>query len=221
MLKARRKGNRKVYACGRKLTDFSISFIMEREKAAAIANEEFEVERLEKVIYLVRHCRASGQAPEAELTQEGEQQAQELAEFFEGKGILHIVSSPYRRALQSIRPAAKRLGLTVETDERLMERVLSTEDLPDWMEHLEQSFSDSDLKLPGGESGREAAERGMEVLRGAKPHSVLVTHGNLMALLLSHFDPDFGFREWKALANPDVYEIRLAEGEGTINRVTN
>lgn len=176
------------------------------------------MERLEKVIYLVRHCQASGQAPEAELTQEGELQAEELADFFEEKGIVHIVSSPYRRALQSINPTSKRLGIIVESDACLVERVLSIEDLPDWMEHLERSFNDSDLKLAGGESGREAAERGMEVLRGAQSRSVLVTHGNLMALMLRHLNPDFGFREWKALGNPDVYEIRLAESEGTIKR---
>lgn len=180
---------------------------------------EFEVERLEKVVYLVRHCRASGQQPEAELTEEGKKQAQSLADFFKGKGVIHIISSPYTRAVQSIAPAAEHLGLPVETDARLVERVLSTEDLPDWMEHLERSFSDSDKKLPGGESGREAAERGLEVLRSAPAQSILVTHGNLMALLLNHFEPDFGFEGWKALANPDIFEVRWTESERTIKRV--
>ncbi|MGO1060797.1 histidine phosphatase family protein [Planococcus sp. FY231025] len=170
------------------------------------------------MVYLVRHCQATGQQPEAKLTQEGEKQAQGLADFFEGKGVIHIVSSPYARALQSIAPAAERLGLPVKTDARLVERILSTENLPDWMEHLERSFSNSDKKLPGGESGREAAERGLEVLREVPAQSVLVTHGNLMALLLTHFEPDFGFEGWKTLANPDIFEVRWTESEGTIKR---
>ncbi|WP_143001413.1 histidine phosphatase family protein [Tenuibacillus multivorans] len=37
---------------------------------------------MEKVIYVVRHCKATGQAPEWELTEQGQQQAQDLAAFF-------------------------------------------------------------------------------------------------------------------------------------------
>lgn len=173
---------------------------------------------MEKVVYLVRHCQASGQETEAELTDEGKKQAQGLADFLKEKDVIHIVSSPYIRAVQSIGPAAERLGLQVETDARLAERVLSTGNLPDWMEHLERSFGDSDMKLTGGESGREAAERGLEVLREAPARSVLVTHGNLMALLLNHFDPAFGFEGWRTLANPDVFEVRWTESGGSIKR---
>lgn len=204
---------------GREGTNFPLRFIMKTRDTVANVNRKFEVDRLEKVIYLVRHCQAAGQAPEAELTREGEKQAIELADFFEGKGIIHIISSPFTRAVQSIEQTAKCLGLPVEEDARLVERVLSPQDLPDWMEHLEQSFTDLDMKLPGGESGREAAGRGLEVLYNAPSRSVLVTHGNLLALLLAHFNAGFGFSEWMELSNPDVYEIRLAEEGNTLTRM--
>lgn len=178
-----------------------------------------EVERLEKLIYLVRHCQATGQAPEAALTEEGEKQALDLAVFFKEKDVRRIISSPYTRAVRSIAPAAKLHSLAIEVDARLAERVLSTENLPDWLEHLERSFQDMDMKLPGGESSREAAARGLEVLHGAPSGSVLVTHGNLMALLLAHVDAGFGFGGWQALSNPDIYEIRLTKEGATIARM--
>ncbi|HWI60619.1 MAG TPA: hypothetical protein VNT75_02140 [Symbiobacteriaceae bacterium] len=37
--------------------------------------------------------------------------------------------------------------------------------------------------------------------------AVIVTHGNLMTLLLKRFDHRFGFAEWRALSNPDVYLV--------------
>jgi len=37
-----------------------------------------------KRIYLVRHCKAAGQEPEAPLTEEGVTQAERLADFFAG-----------------------------------------------------------------------------------------------------------------------------------------
>lgn len=108
---------------------------------------------MKKTIYLIRHCQASGQAPDAELTETGRQQAYKLADFLENQRVAHLVASPFTRAIQSIEPAAAQLGLPIEVDDRLAERVLSTEDLPDWMEKLEESFGDEELKF--AEANRE------------------------------------------------------------------
>lgn len=174
---------------------------------------------MEKLLYLVRHCKASGQDPEAALTREGMEQAQNLVGFFEGKEISRIISSPFVRAVQSIEPLAKELDMEVEIDPRLAERVLSSEDLPDWLERLEESFHDLELKLSGGESGAEAMERGAAVLETAPNNCVLVTHGNMMGLLLKQIDINFGFQEWMKLSNPDVYEVKIKDGNKTINRL--
>lgn len=162
-------------------------------------------------LYVVRHCKAAGQEPEAPLTEEGRRQAEALAAFLADKEIDLIVSSPYQRARQSIQPLADRLGLPILEDERLGERVLAEGPLPDWLGDLQRSFADPDLRLPGGETGREAMARAAAAVdavlaTGAKA-PVIVTHGNLMTLLLRRFDERFGFAEWKALTNPDVYLV--------------
>ena len=169
---------------------------------------------MKKTFYLIRHCKASGQSPDAELTEEGKGQAEALTDFFKNIKIGHVISSPFTRAIQSIESLAEAQDLPIQIDDRLAERVLSTDDLPDWMEKLEQSFSDLDLKFEGGESAQEAAERGAAVLAEAPDNAVLVTHGNMMGLLLKKFEEAYGFEEWKALSNPDVY-ILSVEGENT------
>lgn len=167
---------------------------------------------MKKAVYLIRHCKATGQAPDAELTEEGMEQARELIAFFKGIDVSHVFSSPFTRAIQSIEPLAASRALPILIDDRLAERVLSTEDMPDWMEKLEQSFDNPDLKFEGGESAREAAERGVAALAEAPDKSVLVTHGNMMGLLLKKFEEAYGFEDWKALSNPDVYILSF-EGE--------
>jgi 2,3-bisphosphoglycerate-dependent phosphoglycerate mutase len=56
-------------------------------------------------------------------------------------------------------------------------------------------------------------QRAVAVVADIQAHSaqttLVVTHGNLMALLLKHFDDAIGFAEWSALSNPDVYRIGL------------
>jgi 2,3-bisphosphoglycerate-dependent phosphoglycerate mutase len=162
-------------------------------------------------VYLVRHCQPTGQQPNAPLTPLGHEQADRLADALEGLGIRRIVSSPYARARQTAEPLAARLGLVVETDERLVERVLSPTDLPDWRERVRASFADLDLCLPGGESGRAAAQRGLAALRDvfADPRlpAVVVAHGGLISLLLHHIDSRAGFEAWTQLTNPDVFRV--------------
>ena len=164
-------------------------------------------------LYVVRHCKATGQEPGAPLTEAGRQQAEVLADHLANTGIDLIVSSPFERAKASVAPLARRLGLPIQEDERLGERVLAAADLPDWLTHLERSFLDPDLRLPGGESSSEASVRAAAAVdavlaRGARA-PLIVTHGNLMTLLLQRFDDRFGFAQWQALSNPDVYLIGM------------
>jgi 2,3-bisphosphoglycerate-dependent phosphoglycerate mutase len=163
------------------------------------------------LLYLVRHCQSSGQEPDAPLTPLGHQQAERLAETLRPRGIARIVSSPYLRACQSIEPLARHLGLAVETDDRLIERVLSTEPLDDWRERLRAAWDDHDLALPGGESSRQATRRGRaaleEILADGRRPTVVVSHGNLLSLLLHAFDGRPGFTTWEQLTNPDVFEV--------------
>ncbi|EMR06404.1 phosphoglycerate mutase [Bhargavaea cecembensis DSE10] len=164
-----------------------------------------------KLVYVIRHCAAVGQEPEAALTPAGHEQAKQLAEHLMNLGIESVISSPFVRARQSIQPFLDRSGLTLTADERLAERVLSTTPIDDWMEKLKSSFADPDISYNGGESGREAAMRARSVIDGLPEGSctALVTHGNLMSLLIGEYDRQFGFEQWKVLTNPDVFKISI------------
>ncbi|MBR8839807.1 MAG: histidine phosphatase family protein [Stigonema ocellatum SAG 48.90 = DSM 106950] len=176
-----------------------------------------------KILYLVRHCQSSGQQPDAPLTEEGQLQATLLSEFFSRVSVERIVSSPFLRAYQSITPVASKLGMTIELDDRLKERVLSTKMLPDWLEWLRQTFDDLDLCLVGGESSRAAMQRVVAVadeifLHDAKV-TLIATHGQLMTLLLKHFNENIGFNEWQSLTNPDIYKVVVGKGHVEVKRV--
>jgi 2,3-bisphosphoglycerate-dependent phosphoglycerate mutase len=73
-----------------------------------------------KTLYVVRHCKAEGQEADAPLTLEGVAQANRLADSLAAANIERIISSPYVRATQSIAPLARRLGLAIELDVRLV-----------------------------------------------------------------------------------------------------
>lgn len=182
---------------------------------------------MSKNIYIVRHCQAHGQPAEAQLTEEGFKQAEELARFFSNKPVDGIIASPFLRAIQSVEPLSKAKDLSIEVDDRLAERTLSSVDLPDWMEKLKATYEDLELKFEGGESSREAMDRIVSVVEEAfetdAENIVVVTHGNIMSLLLRNYQESFGFEDWKNLRNPDVFLLsrgdRHADPKILISRV--
>lgn len=117
----------------------------------------------------------------------------------------------------------KRLGLDVEIDRRLTERILSTNNLSDWFEKLRNTFEDIELKYEGGESSREAMNRIVEVVEEIfsrnNDHTVVVTHGNLMSLLFMFYNKDFGFDNWERLSNPDVFLLSKEGNQVTFKRI--
>lgn len=166
-------------------------------------------------LFLVRHCSAEGQEAAAPLTLAGQEQAMRLADFLQEKKIARIISSPFLRARQSVQPLADRLGLSIDTDERLTERVLCGENNPDWRTMLQRTFDDLDLVFTGGESSRMAMNRALgvikEVTASGEGNIVLATHGNLLSLLLKHYDERTGYADWERLTNPDVYQLSLSQ----------
>lgn len=178
---------------------------------------------MNQTLYLVRHCQATGQEPDSPLTETGKQQAIALADWFGKLSIGRIISSPFTRASQSIIPLSERLRLVVEVDERLIERVLSPVPLDNWRECLAETFVDLDLSFKGGESSRAAMTRGVAVVHQIMQETadpiIIVTHGNLMALILKYFDEQIGYVEWENLQNPDVYRVKFSSEGISIEQI--
>ncbi|MGA9466805.1 MAG: histidine phosphatase family protein [Exiguobacterium marinum] len=161
-------------------------------------------------LYLIRHCSAAGQEPDAPLTEAGYAQSLLLHDFFRDISIDRIISSDYTRAIASVTSLADAHQLSIECEPLLRERILSHEPLEDWLTPLRQSFIDPTFKLPGAESAAEATNRILQVVERAQSQhaaTLLVTHGNLLALLLQHLDPQYDFETWRTMRNPDVYRL--------------
>ena len=178
---------------------------------------------MNKIIYLVRHAKATGQASEAPLTSEGIEQAETLAEFLSEARVGQIVSSPFARTVKSIKPLSIRSNIEIKIDERLIEAPLSTIDYSDWLDKLKETFSDFELCFEGGESSRAATTRATAAINDAllldRDSIVVVTHGRLMTLILKHFDSKYGFEEWQNLTTPDVFRILIKENESQVDRI--
>lgn len=152
-------------------------------------------------IILVRHGQTAwnvGASSEGErfrgridlpLNEKGRAQAQALAARLADEPIAAIYSSPLQRAIKTAEPTARRLGLTVQPLEGIIDI-----NYGDWQEHphsevarlypalYRQWLQEPHLvQIPGGESLEEVRDRAMAAL-----HQVMAPHEDQTILVAGH-----------------------------------
>jgi 2,3-bisphosphoglycerate-dependent phosphoglycerate mutase len=163
--------------------------------------------------YLVRHAHADWRPDENRpLSCRGREDADRVADLLEPHPISVIYSSPFCRARETVEPLAARLNLQVRALGDLQERCLGDGPFEDFHAAVEATWKDPSFAHVGGESNKEAQQRGAAVInrlleRHLDDHVVLSTHGNLLALILQAYDPSIDFTFWKSLTMPDVYRL--------------
>lgn len=178
-----------------------------------------------KIYYLVRHVEAIWGADEGRpLSERGRRDAQRVVENLAEYPIDLIYSSPYTRARETITPLSKQLNIPIRIEPDLRERKLSSGVVQDFLHSVEQTWSDPTFAHPGGESNSAVQKRGLAVLsqlqEDSPKHIVISSHGNLLAVLMQHFDPSIDYQFWKRMTFPDIYQLRISPpGKGDIVRL--
>ncbi|MCY4012913.1 MAG: histidine phosphatase family protein [Gammaproteobacteria bacterium] len=169
-------------------------------------------------VYLLRHAQSTVDPalPESDwpLSEAGVLQADELRARLALLGIEQVVSSPFVRAVETVRPFCQAAGIELQIDSELRERRLSGRWIRDFEGILRKTWEDFDLAVPGGESSRGCQDRVVgcisRLATAARGQTMVVSsHGNAIALFLNALDPAFGWSEWRAMRNPDLFRTSL------------
>lgn len=167
--------------------------------------------------YLVRHAHAAWSPDENRpLSDRGLADANRVAYILQRFPISMIFSSPYQRARQTIAPLAALLDIDVKIEPDLRERFLGDGEDEDFFTLVEVTWEDWSYAHPGGETNLVAQERGLTVIsrlqeKYSSDHIVFSTHGNLLALILQHFNPTINYGFWKSLTMPDIYRLSFTQ----------
>ncbi len=180
-------------------------------------------------ILVARHGEAEYESSEwddegGSLTLLGRRQAADLGEWLSGRRVAHVWTSTLARAVQTAEIVAARLGVGVTTRQGLREFSSGdlsgeTRDLDPFLETYQQWVSgELDARLPGGETGREIADRFDDVLRevaDAHPGEtvLVVSHGGAIGLgvrAIARMDA-----APQRLGNCDTVEV-LADADGWV-----
>ncbi|WP_026678396.1 histidine phosphatase family protein [Fictibacillus gelatini] len=178
-------------------------------------------------LFFVRHAHSVYTPDELErpLSDKGLLDAKRVADCLKSKNIEVAISSPYKRAIQTIKGVADHFHLKIQIEPGLRERKLSKEPVSDFQTAIRKVWEDPEFCFEGGESNMVAQKRGigaiLKILRTYEGKNIVLgTHGNLMVLIMNYFDPQYDFAFWQSLQMPDIYQLTFSgESLAAVKRI--
>lgn len=173
-------------------------------------------------IVLVRHAlsvQPTADGPDEltrPLTPAGLRQARDLVGALVEPRPVAVWSSPYRRAVQTVRPTAQALGLSVRPCWNLREWEDGLPYTTDWEPHYERSWADPSFARPDGESLDQVAVRAVAAVRAlATAHPgrrvVAATHSTFVTRALCGFGVVVDWAFERRMPMPAAYRFRFAD----------
>ncbi|HDX9610536.1 TPA: histidine phosphatase family protein [Bacillus toyonensis] len=165
-------------------------------------------------IYFVRHAHSTYTKEERErpLSEKGHLDTENVTHLLKDEHIDVVISSPYKRAIQTVQGIANTYNVSIRIEEDLRERLLSKEQVTNFTDAMQKVWEDWTFAYEGGESNDVAQKRAVlcmqNILEKYKGKNIVIgTHGNIMVLLMNYFDSKYDFQFWKTIQMPDVYKL--------------
>lgn len=167
-------------------------------------------------LYFVRHAASDLSVKDERvrpLSEQGQQDAQKLLQVFENVKIDHIYSSPYARAIDTVKYLAESHGKTITSRENLRERTIGRW-IDDFQSYAYAQWKDFHYTIEHGESLHDVQARNIaEVERLLDQHEnstiIIGTHGTALGTVLNYYDQDFGFEQFWAMVDKMPYIMRM------------
>lgn len=168
-------------------------------------------------IYFVRHAEPNYRNHDdasRELSPRGLEDRKLVTDFLMDKGITAVLSSPYRRAVDTVRHFADTVRLPVVHIADFRERRVDREWIPDFDAFSRRQWEDFDFRLEDGECLREVQERNIaalnRVLDEYAGQSVAIGgHGTAICTVLNHYIPSFGHAGFEQMRRLMPWIVRL------------
>lgn len=168
-------------------------------------------------VYFVRHAEPNYNNHDnalRELSPKGLADRALVTDYLWDKGIAAVLSSPYKRAADTVAPLADALGLPVEPVDGFRERRIDTGWIEDFEAYSRRQWADFGYKRADGESLGEVQRRNIAALEGVLARfpgkTVAVgSHGTALSTILHHFRPEFGYDGFQRIRPLMPWIVRL------------
>ncbi len=158
-------------------------------------------------IYFVRHAEPNYNNRDdmsRELSAKGMVDRELVTQFLSEKNIDVVLSSPYKRAVDTVAHLADSKGLIIEIIDDFRERKVDSVWIEDFTAFSKAQWADFDYKLSDGESLNEVQSRNISALNGVlgkhKDKNIAVgSHGTALSTIINYYDKSFGYEDFEKI----------------------
>ena len=169
-------------------------------------------------IYFVRHAEPNYNNHDdltRELSPKGMADRELVSEFFADKQVDIVLSSPYRRAVDTVAHFASLRDLPITTIDDFRERKVDSAWIDDFDAFTRKQWADFNYKLTDGETLAEVQKRNtaalQEVVEQHKGKTVMIgSHGTALSTIINHFVPQFGIEEFTRIKSIMPWIVRFS-----------
>lgn len=172
-------------------------------------------------VFFVRHAEPNYKNHDdrlRELSPRGMEDRKKVTAFLADKNIDVIISSPFKRAVDTVRDFADKKRLTVEIVEDFRERKVDSGWIEDFASFSKNQWSDFSFKLSDGECLKEVKDRNISALNGVLKqypgkNIVVGSHGTALSTIINYYDRSFGYEDFEniKLLMPWIVEFSFDE----------
>ena len=157
-------------------------------------------------IYFVRHAESDFRVHDdflRPLTEDGVKNSLLVTNYLKDKDINYIYSSPYIRAVDTVKSLADELNISIECIDSFKERRISNW-IDDFDTFSKRQWKDFDYKLADEESLKEVQFRNVTALMELvqlhpETNCVIGSHGTALSTIINYFNPYFGFEDFSKM----------------------
>lgn len=158
-------------------------------------------------VYFIRHAEPNYNNHDdmtRELSEKGLKDRVLVTEFLRDKQIDAVLSSPFKRAVDTVRDFAEKSGLEIKVVEDFRERRIDNCWIEDFNGFCKKQWEDFNYKLSDGESLEEVQTRNIAALKNVLKryegkNLVVGSHGTALSTIINYYDKSFGYAQFEKI----------------------
>ena len=172
-------------------------------------------------VYFVRHAEPNYNNHDdslRELSAKGLKDRKLVTAFLADKGIDVALSSPYKRAIDTIRDFTDSVGLPIDIIDEFRERKVDSEWIEDFVSFSQCQWNDFSYKLSDGECLQEVQDRNVSALQAVLgkyqgKNIIIGSHGTALSTIINFYDNAFGYEDFAKIKSkmPWIVEFEFDE----------
>ena len=160
-------------------------------------------------VYFVRHAEPNYNNHNdklRELSPKGLEDRRLVTDFLSDKKIDIVLSSPYKRAIDTIKDFADSLKIDVGIIDSFRERKVDSGWIEDFTSFTQKQWNNFSYKLSDGECLQEVQDRNVSALESvlekySGKNIVIGSHGPALSTIINYYDPSFGYEDFNEIKN--------------------